>query len=391
MARSAGFGSIRKLPSKRWQARYYGPDTRYHSGPHTFQTKADAQGWLVRERQLITDGSWAPPAVRAQRAADAEQQRRERTLAVYAEGWLASRVTSKGAALRASTREGYRNALNNHVLPTFGELPIDEITTAAVRHWRGQYAAAGRDATGAKAYGLLKAILQTAEDDELVPRNPCRLKGAGQVDKKHQSTALTPTELHALAQAMPPQWRALTLMSGWCGLRIGEAAGLRRCDVDLDAGTLHVVQTAQYIGSPSQLVIGPPKTARGTRTVHMPDQVIEAIRDHLAARPGLRSQDLVWTRRDGQAISRHTLLKSFKTAAASIGRPGMVWHDLRHTANTLAADAGATQATLQARMGHADPKVSAIYLHTSQNHDRNLAAALTAMGAQGRVADAADE
>src|SRR5690606_12044858 len=81
MARSAGFGSIRKPLSTRWQARYYGPDTRYHSGPHTFQTKADAQGWLVRERQLITDGTWAPPAVRAQRAAQAELERREHTLA----------------------------------------------------------------------------------------------------------------------------------------------------------------------------------------------------------------------------------------------------------------------------------------------------------------------
>lgn len=57
----------------------------------------------------------------------------------------------------------------------------------------------------------------------------------------------------------------------------------------------------------------------------------------------------------------------------------MVWHDLRHTANTLAADAGASQATLQARMGHADPKVSAIYPHTSRSHDRQLAAELSRM------------
>ena len=57
----------------------------------------------------------------------------------------------------------------------------------------------------------------------------------------------------------------------------------------------------------------------------------------------------------------------------------MVWHDLRHTANTLAADAGASQATLQTRMGHADPKVSAIYLHTSRSHDRELAGRLNQM------------
>ncbi|WP_084108709.1 tyrosine-type recombinase/integrase [Knoellia aerolata] len=83
-------------------------------------------------------------------------------------------------------------------------------------------------------------------------------------------------------------------------------------------------------------------------------------------------------------LSRHTVLFAFKSAAASIGYEGMVWHDLRHTANTLAADAGASQATLQARMGHADPKVSAIYLHTSITHDRRLADVLE------RMADGSD-
>ena len=72
-------------------------------------------------------------------------------------------------------------------------------------------------------------------------------------------------------------------------------------------------------------------------------------------------------------------LAAFRTAGAAIGYEGMVSHDLRHTANTLAADAGASRATLRARRGHADPKVSTIYLHTSRTHDRELAAALMRM------------
>lgn len=377
MAGKSGFGNTRELPSGRWQARYTGPDTLVHTAPTTFHTKGDAQGWLAGERQLISRQEWASPTVRAERAAAAEAQRRARTLSAYAEAWLASRVTSSGAALRPSTKFGYRNALNNHILPAFGDLPLDEISTAAVRTWRGQFAAKGNDSAGAKAYGVLKAILQTAEDDGLITRNPCRLKGAGHTMKRRESIALTPTELAALADAMRPQWRALTLVSGWCGLRIGEAAGLRHGDVDLEHGVLRIVQTAQYIGA--QLVIGPPKSARGVRIVHMPRHVTEALGEFIDAKSGWKPKDLVWTRSDGQAISRHTTLKAFQAASRSIGRDGMVWHDLRHTANTLAADAGASQATLQARMGHADPKVSAIYLHTSTSHDRDLADALSKM------------
>ena len=382
----SGFGSVRKLASGRWQARYYGPDMIYHPGPTTFHTKGDAQAWLAEERRLISQQRWSSPSERAAVAAAAEAHRRERTLAAYAEAWLVGRVTASGAALRPSTKAGYRNSLDVHILPEFGELPLDEITTAAVRQWRGRFSATGRDASGAKAYGLLKAILQTAEDDELILRNPCRLKGAGHALKRRESIALSPAELNELADAMPDRWRALTLVSGWCGLRIGEAAGLRRGDVDLANGVLRIAQTAQYVGTPARLVIGPPKSARGARLVHMPAHVTRALAEHLARREGLGTQDFVWTRGSGQPISRHTVLSAFRAAAKATGHEGMVWHDLRHTANTLAADAGASQATLQARMGHADPKVSAIYLHTSQTHDRELAGRLDEM-AQPRASD----
>ena len=143
--------------------------------------------------------------------------------------------------------------------------PLDEITTAAVRTWRGQFAVKGNDSAGAKAYGVLRAIRQSAEDDGLITRNLCRLKGAGHAMKRRESIALTPAALAALADAMPPQWRALTLVSGWCGLRIGEAAGLRHGDVDLEHGVLRIVQTAQYIGAQGSAARG------GDRLVTRPD------------------------------------------------------------------------------------------------------------------------
>lgn len=111
----------------------------------------------------------------------------------------------------------------------------------------------------------------------------------------------------------------------------------------------------------------------------MPEHVATALAEHIGARADWKPRDFIWTRRDGQPLSRHTVLSAFKAAVEYIGREKMVWHDLRHTANTLAADAGASQATLQARMGHADPKVSAIYLHTSKAHDRRLAEDLERM------------
>ena len=91
MAGRSGFGSTRKLPSGRWQARYTGPDALVYAGPTTFQTKGDAQAWLANESRLISLEQWSSPDGRAIQVAAAVEARRSRTFAVYAEQWLASR------------------------------------------------------------------------------------------------------------------------------------------------------------------------------------------------------------------------------------------------------------------------------------------------------------
>lgn len=61
VAGRSGFGSVRKLPAGRWQARFLGPDMVRHVGATTFQTKVDAQAWLAEERRLITLGNARHP------------------------------------------------------------------------------------------------------------------------------------------------------------------------------------------------------------------------------------------------------------------------------------------------------------------------------------------
>lgn len=55
------FGSIRRLPSGRYQARYVGPDLARHTAPTTFALKRDAEAWLGAEDRLIASGAWTSP------------------------------------------------------------------------------------------------------------------------------------------------------------------------------------------------------------------------------------------------------------------------------------------------------------------------------------------
>lgn len=59
--RKRSFGRIAKLPSKRYRARYTGPDACLHNAPTTFDSRMDAEAWLADERRLIASGAWTPP------------------------------------------------------------------------------------------------------------------------------------------------------------------------------------------------------------------------------------------------------------------------------------------------------------------------------------------
>ncbi|MFF2120329.1 hypothetical protein ACFVXH_23635 [Kitasatospora sp. NPDC058184] len=83
-----------------------------------------------------------------------------------------------------------------------------------------------------KAYQLLRAIMDTAVDDELIQRNPCRTKGPGTYDVPERPE-LKVTDVFVIADTIGPHWRALALLTAFTALRLAELAVLRRWDVDL--------------------------------------------------------------------------------------------------------------------------------------------------------------
>ncbi|WP_240809495.1 hypothetical protein [Microbispora catharanthi] len=81
--------------------------------------------------------------------------------------------------------------------------------------------------TVAKACRLLRAILNTALEDDLIKKNPCRIKNAG-VERPEERPVLTVAEVFTLAACVPPRFRALVLLATFGSLRWGELAALRR-------------------------------------------------------------------------------------------------------------------------------------------------------------------
>ena len=245
-----------------------------------------------------------------------------------------------------------------------------------VREWRAELLSKGVSVSAtAKAYRLLRAVLMTAAEDRIIPRNPCHIRGAGD-EKPAERPVLTVAQVFELAELMKDRrFRTLVLLVTFASLRWGEAIALRRCDVDLDARTVSVRR--QYVELTGQLVLGPPKSRAGTRTVSIPAAIVPALLEHSDHYVGAEETSLLFTGPRGGVLRRGNFRRGAGWAAAvsKIGVVGLHFHDLRHTGNMLAAP-GASLGDLKARMGHDSARAAMIYQHATAEADRVIADAL---------------
>jgi integrase len=359
-AKRRRFGRVRKLPSGRWQARYPGPDGIDRPAPSTFRTKTDADVWLANVEADMRRGAWIDP--------DAGRV----PLGEYAATWIAERP-----GLSPRTVGKYEDLLRLHIAPLLGRLALADVTTARVRSWRQALLdkGVGRP-TVAASYRLLRAVLSTAVDDELVRRNPCRIPGAGEDDSPERQIA-TVDEVFAIADAIEKRYRALILLAAFGGLRWGEVTGLRRRHVDLEAATVRV-QVGVVAVRRRGLVEQAPKSRAGRRnvarrTVALPPPIMPDVAEHLErfAQPG--RDGLVFVGPRGGRLWRSNFQPKWDAALAAAGvGDELHFHDLRHTGNTLAASSGASLRELMAHMGHASPRAALIYQHATKDGERAI-------------------
>ncbi|MEV7169992.1 site-specific integrase [Streptomyces sp. NPDC093224] len=348
------FGAIRKLPSGRYQARYPGAGGVLRAAPQTYETKRDAEVFLAQIQADQARGDWIDPTAG------------EVLFAEYAQRWIDER------GIAATTDELYRRLLRLHLEPTFGEQYVNAISPAKVRTWRAERRKATGATTTAKSYRLLKAIMQTAVEDELIRRNPCSIRGAGREDADERPVA-TVDQVFALAEAIGIRWRLMVLLGAFASMRPEELAELRRADIDLDTGSVRVRRAAPELNT-GRRVIGDPKSRAGKREIMLPGFVLLDVRRHLEwfAKDG--PDGLVFVGERGAALRGTTFGRKWRKARDAVGMSKEFrFYDLRHTGNTLAADTGAKLKDLMVRAGQSSERAQLIYQHSTKEHQRKLA------------------
>jgi integrase len=266
-----------------------------------------------------------------------------------------TRFVEESRNLRPATRDLYERMARLYVLPTFGATPIGSITKRQVEAWVHDLASKAGLPTVEAAFRVLRRVLSAAEDDEppVMRKNPARKVRLPQAeDDGPAMRTLTYDELRRVAGAVPDRYRALVLLMGLCGLRIGEAIALTVADLNILRRQVSIGKAATEVRG--NVTVGPTKTKGSRRAVQLPQAVADALAAHLAAFPA-GPDGLVFTAEGGGFVRRTNFRRRVWVPAlleAGIPEPLPRVHDLRHSAATLALEAGVHPKIVQAMLGH---------------------------------------
>jgi integrase len=231
-----------------------------------------------------------------------------------------------------------------------------------LREWVSELRAAGlAPATVVKTVQILSKTLRAAMHDGRIGRNPAEGLELPRIERE-EKRFLTPAEVELLAETIDPAYRALVVLGGYCGLRLGEMLALRRSRVDLLHRRVDVVATLYEISG--ELVENPPKTKAGRRSVPLPRVVVDALERHLAAQPGSPDDYLFRAPMGGPVRVAAWRYRVWTPAVKRAGLAPLRAHDLRHTAVAFWIASGATPNEVAARAGHTSPvTVLTVYGH----------------------------
>jgi integrase len=313
------------------------------------------------------------------------------TTAQFLEWWLANVV--RISDVKPRTREGYAIIIRRHVAPKIGAVPIADLTGQHIADLLTAKEAEGlASLTRRHIRTVLKYALTWAVDEGLMKGNPVGKRTPPPRLVQRPAVFLTVEQAQRLIEvAQDDRLGALHIAALFTGMRKGELLALRWTDLNLDARTLEVTRTMQRVSrgaGGTGLTFDTPKTESSRRAIHLADEVVTALRAHRAqqARERLAAGalwndhgGLVFTTLSGSPVDPSHLHTAWKALLKTAGLPDMHFHDLRHSAASLALHHGATMVDVKNLLGHSSIKITVdAYTHAYPAAGRALADKMSA-------------
>jgi integrase len=295
------------------------------------------------------------------------------TVSAFLDRWL--EVSEERVKPRTHFR--YAELMRLHVKPSLGATPLTKLRPLHIEELYGRLRKHGLSGTTVlQVHRVLHAAFNQGVKWQLLDRNPTSAVAAPRKSTQ-EAAALTAGQIPTLLGIVKGTTLELpTLVALGTGMRLGEVLGLRWRDVDLENVSAHVRQTLQIT-----MQFDTPKSHRSTRSLSLPNFLVEALRIHKKVQNERRLMlgeawndlDLVCERGDGLPLRPDTTSKQFAAAARGAGL-GISFHGLRHTHASLMLESGADLKVTSSRLGHSSISITAdLYTHVASKAEKAAA------------------
>lgn len=284
--------------------------------------------------------------------------------------WLKNELAG---TVRPSSYQTYKNLIVRHILPSLGHMSLSEITPCDVRSMLETMQQAHlASATMQGAVRLLRKSLQSAFEEGLIEKNPCRRIQVPRTASSEQRV-LDGSEYEQLRQVLEAKGDLISLIGLCTGMRLGEICALRWSDIDWKQQTISVSRTVQRLGRMSEsgakthLILGMPKSLRSRRVIPLPQCLLDALKklkDCSDANGFLFGKN-------GLPAEPRTAQRCFARIIRQCGLCGVHFHTLRHSFATRLIELGIDIKTVSVLLGHGSVRTTLdFYAHSLLDHQR---------------------
>ncbi|MDY6918451.1 MAG: site-specific integrase [Chloroflexota bacterium] len=328
------------------------PETgKYRQHTETVKgTKRDADKRLAELLHQLDTGAFMSPG--------------KTTVADYLERWLADYAQ---ANLAPRTFEGYRTIIRGHLIPGLGQLPLTRLKPEHIQRYYSDMLSHGRaDGKGALSprtvrhhHMVLHKALDTAVKWGLLSRNPADAISPPRCQSPQWHT-LGEHDIQVLLEAAKSTpYYAFFYTALFTGMRRSEILALRWCDVDLVMCQAYVRRALHHLLS-GEVVIRPPKSATGSRTVALTPSTAIVLKEHREKQQleavmigrTVKDDDLVFSTIEGRALLPNTVTHAWRNLVRRLGLGNVRLHDCRHSHASLLLKQGVHPKVVQERLGH---------------------------------------
>lgn len=285
--------------------------------------------------------------------------------------WFAEHVVPM---TRQKSQERYEGLIRNHIVPSLGNIELAKVTPSDIQGLEARLLANGMAPKGVESvHNVISGSFKYALRMEIVWRNPAKAVSPPKIARKEVEPPVISWVKGILRQAeveQHPLFPCLHLIA-YTGIRRGETLGLRHQDLDLEHGTVSIVQTVSR-SVQKGIIVEPTKSNAGRRVIDIDDITVKILRAHIGtqllyrAELGDAYQDtgLIFPGPLGEPINPMKLTRAFQALAKKQGIQGAKLHNLRHFHASVMLQNGASLLLVSKRLGHASVSTTGdIYGH----------------------------